>query len=151
MTGETRASDHDRDIVVRQLREHMARGRLSLSEFQQRMSAALTARTGRERAQLTADLPTNLPPPEPGAEGPVRRTRVTKGGECRPARCFDCAPPILFGAMLAVVGAPAPVVLLGVLAAVVLTCAITRSPAPFRRPSGRQPGPTSVSSQTTDQ
>ena len=47
-----RASDDDRDTVLRALERHTAVGRLSLDEFDQRSTAALTAVTLDELAGL---------------------------------------------------------------------------------------------------
>lgn len=55
-----RASDADRDRIVEQLRQHTADGRLTMDEFEQRMSAAYAARTYGELAGLTRDLPVDL-------------------------------------------------------------------------------------------
>jgi hypothetical protein len=68
-----RASDDDRDTVLRALEQHTAVGRLSLDEFDQRSTAALAAVTLDELATLTADLP-KLPkgparPVEPAGHG----------------------------------------------------------------------------------
>jgi Domain of unknown function (DUF1707) len=52
-----RASDDDRDIVLQALERHLAAGRLSLDEFDQRSTAALTAVTLTDLAPLTSDLP----------------------------------------------------------------------------------------------
>jgi hypothetical protein len=52
-----RASDDDRDSILRALEWHTAAGRLSLNEFDQRSTAALTAVTVDDLATLTADLP----------------------------------------------------------------------------------------------
>lgn len=52
-----RASDMDRESVVTILRDAHAEGRLTLDEFQERVSAAYAARTWGELADLTADLP----------------------------------------------------------------------------------------------
>jgi Domain of unknown function (DUF1707) len=52
-----RASDDDRDAVLRALERHTATGRLNLDEFDQRSTAALTAVTLDDLAALTADLP----------------------------------------------------------------------------------------------
>jgi hypothetical protein len=52
-----RASDDDRDAVLRALERHTAVGRLSLEEFDQRSTAALAAVTMDDLAALTADLP----------------------------------------------------------------------------------------------
>ena len=53
-----RASDDDRDAVLRALERHTAVGRLNLAEFDQRSTAALSAVTLDELAALTSDLPT---------------------------------------------------------------------------------------------
>jgi hypothetical protein len=58
-----RASDRDRDCVVRLLREQTALGRLTPAEFEERMSAALVARTWGDLHGLTTDLPVSLPLP----------------------------------------------------------------------------------------
>jgi hypothetical protein len=52
-----RASDDDRDTVLRALGRHAAEGRLNLDEFDQRCTAALAAVTRADLASLTADLP----------------------------------------------------------------------------------------------
>jgi Domain of unknown function (DUF1707) len=51
-----RASDGDRDRVIEVLRAAVADGRLDLAEFDERLGAALAARTIGALAQLTADL-----------------------------------------------------------------------------------------------
>ncbi len=73
-----RASDADRDRVLDVLREAAAEGRLTPDELDERMGAALAARTLGELAALTADLPAGLPdqawptvasaPPEPSPD-----------------------------------------------------------------------------------
>jgi hypothetical protein len=52
-----RASDHDRDVVVAALRDAYTAGRLTLEEFDERMSAAYAGRTWGELRKLTEDLP----------------------------------------------------------------------------------------------
>ncbi len=54
---ELRASHADRDRVVEQLRIAAGDGRLTAEELDERLEAALGARTYRELAALTADLP----------------------------------------------------------------------------------------------
>ena len=54
---ELRASHADRDRVVEELRIAAGDGRLTADELDERLTAALTARTYRELAVLTADLP----------------------------------------------------------------------------------------------
>ena len=53
---DVRASDADRDRVIDVLRAATADGRLTADEFSERMAAALSSRTFRELAPLTADL-----------------------------------------------------------------------------------------------
>ncbi|HEY3869790.1 MAG TPA: DUF1707 domain-containing protein [Actinocrinis sp.] len=55
-----RASDADRERIVEKLRSSAAEGRLTMDEFEQRMSAAYAARTYGDLAALTADLPVDL-------------------------------------------------------------------------------------------
>jgi hypothetical protein len=55
--GELRASHMDRDRVVELLRVAAGDGRLSPEELDERLEAALTARTYSELAVLTTDLP----------------------------------------------------------------------------------------------
>jgi Domain of unknown function (DUF1707) len=54
---ELRASHGDRDEAVEILREAAGDGRLTAEELDERLEAALTARTIRDLAVLTADLP----------------------------------------------------------------------------------------------
>jgi len=51
--------------VIDQLADHHAAGRLTLAEFEDRMAAAQTARTGADLAVLTADLPAPSAPRSP--------------------------------------------------------------------------------------
>jgi DUF1707 SHOCT-like domain len=62
-----RASDHDRDAVVQRLQQAFAERRLDDDEFDERMRAALTARTGADLEVLTRDLPA----PAPGGAAPA--------------------------------------------------------------------------------
>jgi hypothetical protein len=54
---QTLASDADRDIAAGLLSAALAEGRLTADEYDQRLSAAYTARTWQQLRQLTADLP----------------------------------------------------------------------------------------------
>jgi hypothetical protein len=54
---ETRASDAERERVAERLREAVAEGRLDMDEFDERLGAALQARTHGELAPLVQDLP----------------------------------------------------------------------------------------------
>jgi hypothetical protein len=55
--GDLRASDADRDAALSELSEHFQAGRLTSAEFDERTSKALSAQTGRQLAELMADLP----------------------------------------------------------------------------------------------
>ena len=59
-----RIGDAERDRAADYLREHMSVGRLTQEEFDERLTAALQARTAADLAPLFADLP----PPKPGQE-----------------------------------------------------------------------------------
>jgi hypothetical protein len=64
-----RASDADREVVVDVLREAFSEGRLTLDEFDERMSAAYASRTWGQLRELTVDLPAQ---PVLGADVPGR-------------------------------------------------------------------------------
>jgi hypothetical protein len=64
----TRASDRDRDAVLQRVQDAFADGRLDDTEFDQRMRAALTAKTHGELDVLLADLPA-VPAPAGQAAG----------------------------------------------------------------------------------
>jgi hypothetical protein len=65
-----RASDADREVVVDALREAFSEGRLTLDEFDERMSAAYASKTWGELRELTVDLPVQ---PLLGADVPGRQ------------------------------------------------------------------------------
>ena len=52
-----RTSQADRDRVVDRLRTHAAEGRLEVDELEQRIEAALSARTHGDLAEVESDLP----------------------------------------------------------------------------------------------
>jgi len=87
-----RASDRERDAVVQRVQQAFAEGRLDDAEFDERMRAALTARTHADLDILLADLPaeTAAPGPAPAAAGrrPGRvaialKSSVRRGGRWR--------------------------------------------------------------------
>ena len=57
LNPEMRASDADRDRVAGALREHLALGRLTMDELNERLEATYAARTLGELQQVTRDLP----------------------------------------------------------------------------------------------
>ena len=83
-----RASDADRDRVIDVLRAASADGRLTADEFSERMAAALSSRTFRELAPLTADLaaPPASPAPEPAPADEVMRIDQRGGSVQRSGR-----------------------------------------------------------------
>ena len=60
-----RASDRDRTAVATALGEHMAAGRLTLAEYEERLTQVYATKTFGGLAALTADLP-----PTPGTRTP---------------------------------------------------------------------------------
>ena len=56
-----RIGDAERDEAIVLLREHMSAGRITAEEFDERMSAALTAKTRGELTVLFNDLPGRTP------------------------------------------------------------------------------------------
>jgi hypothetical protein len=75
-----RVSDRDRDRVVPILQAAFAEARLDDDEFDQRMRAALTARTSADLDILTADLPAAAPQAALAAE------RAPRAGGRKPGR-----------------------------------------------------------------
>ena len=69
MNDHMRVSDADRERVADRLREHFAEGRLSSDELDERITAALSAKTFGDLRRVTADLPD--PGPVPGQAPPV--------------------------------------------------------------------------------
>ena len=60
-----RVSQAERDEVVAVLAGHFADGRLTVEEYEERVEAALVARTGRDLEPLLDDLPAADPPAPP--------------------------------------------------------------------------------------
>jgi hypothetical protein len=76
----TRASDADRDQTAAALREHLAAGRLTIEEFDERLDQAYAAKTLGELDKVTADLPgtglgqlPDTPADRPAASPPLTR------------------------------------------------------------------------------
>jgi Domain of unknown function (DUF1707) len=77
--GQLRASHQDRDRVVEILRVAAGDGRLTAEELDQRLEAALTARTYAELAVLTTDLPAAGPAGAVAVPGPKDVVRIDCG------------------------------------------------------------------------
>ncbi|GAA0326076.1 DUF1707 domain-containing protein [Actinoallomurus spadix] len=76
MNGELRIGDAERDAVASALHEHFAQGRLDREELDERLSAALAAKTVGDLRQVTRDLPASPDPVAPVAEaGRAPRSR----------------------------------------------------------------------------
>ncbi len=70
MDDRIRASDADREHATARLREHFAAGRITSDELDERISAALNAKTYGELRQLMADLPEPAPAAPRAAQPP---------------------------------------------------------------------------------
>jgi hypothetical protein len=70
-----RASDQERDATVQRLQVAFGEGRLADEEFDERMRAALAARTHADLDKLLADLPAATAPVAPRPSAPVRAPR----------------------------------------------------------------------------
>jgi uncharacterized protein DUF1707 len=63
MDDRMRVSDADREALTARLRDHYAEGRLTQDELDERVSAALSAKTAGDLRALTTDLPGPVPVP----------------------------------------------------------------------------------------
>ncbi len=83
MDDHLRVSDADRERVAARLREHFAQGRLSSEELDERISAALSAKTFGDLNRIMADLPEPTPVPSQVRRSPpwaARRAAVMGRG-----------------------------------------------------------------------
>ena len=76
-----RAGDTDRAAVATVLGRHMAEGRLTVAEYDERVTRAYAARTFGDLAELTADLPATerTPTVHVHAEHPARASACSPG------------------------------------------------------------------------
>ncbi len=87
-----RASDAEREAVTARLRDHYAEGRLTQDELDERVTAALHAKTFGDLRALTTDLP------GPAAVPPRTAARPSWGG---PPWRHRHRPPVLLFALIA--------------------------------------------------
>ncbi len=85
-----RASDQDRDAVVTTLRDGYTAGRLTLEEFDERMTAAYAGKTWGDLRKLTEDLPVQ---PVLGSDIPGRTPTPTPAFQAHPPRSSGMLPP----------------------------------------------------------
>jgi hypothetical protein len=78
-----RASDADREVVVATLREAYMAGRLTLDEFDERMTGAYASKTWGDLRKLTIDLPSQ---PILGSDVPGRQLPPAAGLPQHPSR-----------------------------------------------------------------
>ena len=81
MDDRIRVSDADRDRVTAQVRDHFAAGRITPGELDERLSAALNAKTFGDLRRIMADLPGPVPALRGGAPTPLRATPASIGPE----------------------------------------------------------------------
>ena len=74
MDDSIRVSDADRNRVTAQLRDHFAAGRITPGELDDRLSAALNAKTFGDLRRIMADLPGSVPAPLGAVPPPLRAT-----------------------------------------------------------------------------
>src|SRR5689334_9240293 len=80
----------EREAAVRLLSDHMSEGRLTLEEYEERMAAALEARTQADLKPLFTDLP----PPHPAFMAPPLPMLPPPSG---PPMYYPPAPPPVAG------------------------------------------------------
>ena len=91
-----RASDQDRDAVAQRLQQAFAERRLDDDEFDERMRAALTAKTSADLDRLTSDLPAAppgstpaVPAATPGRWAMAYKNSIRRGGRWRVPERFN--------------------------------------------------------------
>ena len=100
MDDSIRVSDADRDRVTAQLRDHFAAGRIIPGELDERLSAALNAKTFGDLRRIMADLPGPVPAPLGAAPPSLRATPA------RAVRRHPPFPPLILLALLAALLSP---------------------------------------------
>jgi hypothetical protein len=96
MNENMRVSDADREHVAERLREHFAEGRLTSEELDERVAAALSAKTARELRAVMADLPEPAPAGQPPASWAARPVFAYRRGP----RLLPLVLIVLFAALV---------------------------------------------------
>jgi DUF1707 SHOCT-like domain len=102
MDDSIRVSDADRDRVTAQLRDHFAAGRITSVELDERLLAALNAKTFGDLRRIMADLPGPVPAWPDAAPPPLRATPAWAIRRRPPA-----FPPLILLALLVALLIPA--------------------------------------------
>jgi hypothetical protein len=100
MDDSIRVSDADRDRVSDQLRDHFAAGRITSVELDERLSAALNAKTFGDLRLIMADLPGPVPALPRAARPPLQATPAWA------ARRRPRFPPLILLVLLAALLVP---------------------------------------------
>jgi hypothetical protein len=95
-----RVSDADRERVAERLREHFAAGRLTSEELDERVEAALGAKTTGELRAVLADLPEPTPASPQAGQVPPRWSGRPMYGYRRGPRLLPLALIVLFAVLL---------------------------------------------------
>ncbi|WP_195908965.1 DUF1707 domain-containing protein [Microlunatus sp. Gsoil 973] len=103
-----RIGDAERDRAVQFLQEHHSQGRLDPTEFDERMTAALRAKTQADLDRLFTDLPS----PTPRSPGSDVAPLAGQPPASQPSAPASVVPKRLWGAIDIVVGAIWPITLL---------------------------------------
>jgi hypothetical protein len=100
-----RASDADRDAAASELAQHFQDGRLDQAEFNERLSAAMAARTERDLDELLTDLPRTGPQPGRGPREPDQAHAATPDRWQPAQRCLTSRRARVLGLLPLVVAA----------------------------------------------
>ena len=131
MDDRMRISDADREQVTARLREHYAEGRLTSEELDERVTAALSAKTFGDLRRIMADLPEPAPAgaqaggPMPGWAGPVRPPGLAGPRYYRYRRGPRLLPLVLLVIFLAIILPPAGFVFFAFLKVILLIWLVT--------------------------
>jgi len=101
MDERMRVSDADREAVTARLRDHYAEGRLTSAELDERVSAALSAKTFGDLRPLTRDLPGPAPAPPRAGARPNRAGPRWAGPPWAGPRRVRRRPPVLLFLLIA--------------------------------------------------